>query len=498
MLQAGRIAAMHSLWQRSAPWLLAWTGIALAGSLALLRWDIAQRRESFQTDARIAHRLLSQRAAQHEAILATLALISPSTEASRWPESRLPAVYPQVLAVLRRDGSERWPDLALQASEVQSRNARHAALGSIDAASGQFTVLLAGEPSSFALRIDAQRMVPWDTWPFRRDGPVRAVLVYDAQVIALQPGAPVESRPAGLTAGFGFAKTLDAASQPFELRLQRATGPAEWPWLQMSGWVLFSTVALTMVGSLWRGARERRRAVELLRVGQVARLNAMGELAGGMAHELNQPLTALLANAQAASRLLEDDPPALADARRAMTQVASQARRAADVVARLRRLIQAPGIKQPPQAVNLEAALRSVLRLLEPEIRGRGIHVTVQGQEIAVKADPVALEQILHNLIGNAIQMLDEVPTQQRRLIFTLNPESGQGVLSINDSGPGIAGEAMPHLFEPFYTTRRNGMGLGLSLCESLAQRMDGTLTARDAPPRGAEFRLSLPLAYGS
>ncbi|MEO8279057.1 MAG: ATP-binding protein [Ideonella sp.] len=486
---------MHSPWRRSAPWLLGWAALALAGSLALLRWDIAQRREAFQTDARIAHRLLSQRAVQQEAILATLALLSPPADGIGSAEARLPAVYPQVLAVLRRDGRTIWPDPALQASEVQSRTTHHAVLGPIDATRRQYTLVLAGDPSSFALRIDVQRMVPWDTWPLARDGPVRATLVQGTHVIVLQPGAPVGSRPAGLTEGFRFAKTLDAAGQPFELQLQRATGPAEWPWLRLLGWMLFSAVALTAWRASLQAIRERRRAVKLLRVGQIARLNTMGELAGGMAHELNQPLTAVLANTQAASRLLDDDPPALADARRAMAQAAAQARRVADVVTRMRRLVETPDTMQPRQAVNLETALRGVMELLEPEIRRHRIQVSIRGQVSVVDADPVALEQIMHNLIGNAMQALDDVPIEERRLILSISTDNGQGVLSVRDTGPGIGPDAMPHVFDPFYTTRRGGLGLGLSLCESLAQRMKGTLNAHNAPPRGAEFRLALPLA---
>jgi C4-dicarboxylate-specific signal transduction histidine kinase len=249
------------------------------------------------------------------------------------------------------------------------------------------------------------------------------------------------------------------------------------------------------VGALRRSARERRRAVELLRVGRVARLNALGELAAGMAHELNQPLTALLANAQAARRLLDDDPPALADARGAVAQAAAQARRAADVVARLRRLVEAPDAGPALQAVPLQATIHGVLDLLAPEFRRCGIRVVVQGQAPSVQADPVALEQILHNLIGNAVQALGEVPEGERRLEVTAGREGGQGFVSVRDHGAGIAAEDLPRLFEPFFTTRATGLGLGLSLCESLAQRMHGTLDARNVAPRGAEFRLGLPLA---
>lgn len=244
-----------------------------------------------------------------------------------------------------------------------------------------------------------------------------------------------------------------------------------------------------------RGRREQRRSAELLRLGQVARLNAMGELAGGIAHELNQPLAAVIANAQAARRLLDDDGPDLDGARQAMAQAATQGRRAADVIARLRRLIEMPGAVQPRQPVDLEASARQVLELIEPELQGRGIRPQLLGRGRAALADPVAIEQIIHNLLGNAMRALDDVPAGERRLLLSLEDDGDRVVLTVRDNGPGIAGEALMRVFEPFYTTRPGGLGLGLSLCETLAQAMDGTLTVRNAEPRGAEFRLTLPSA---
>lgn len=472
-----------------------------------MRADIAQRREAFQTDARIAHRVLSQRAVQHEAILATLVLLSDGRRAGR-PEQRLPAVYPQVLAVLRRDGSDAWqnpgsapaPDPLMQAAEQRSRALQHAVPGPVDAAARKFTLVLAGAPVSFALHIDVQRMVPWDEWPLAPDGPVRATLRIAGASMLLQPGEPARLQPTGLTDGFVFSKPLSAVSQPFELHLQRAAGPAEWPWRWLSAWAGLTGFALAGLAAGLRGRRAQRRAEALLRVGKIARLNALGELAGGMAHELNQPLAAVLANTQAAGRLLDDDPPQLASARDAMRQAAAQARRAADVVARLRRLVDTPGATAARQAVPLERTVRNVLNLFEPELRGRAIDLSFEGQAPPVLADPVALEQIVHNLIGNAMRALEDVPTGQRRLVLMVQAEpqpasSGQGVLTIQDSGPGIAPDALAHLFEPFNTTRSDGLGLGLSLCATLAQSMDGTLTAQSDTARGAVFRLALPLA---
>lgn len=193
--EPGNESKMRPSVQRPGVWILAWAALTLAGAMAIVRFDIAQRRESFLGDARIAHRLLSQRAVQHEAILITLALLHPSVDAGGRPELRLPAVYPQVLEVLRRDGAAPWPDPALQAGENQSLAARRAALGPIDVAMGQYVVVLAGAPSSFALRIDAQHMVQWDIWPLARDGSARVVLALGAQAIVLQAGAGAGARP---------------------------------------------------------------------------------------------------------------------------------------------------------------------------------------------------------------------------------------------------------------------------------------------------------------
>ncbi len=480
---------------RRHAWLSVWAGLVVAGSLAIVRIDIAERREAFETDARIAHRLLSQRAVQHDAILATLVQLSPAFDGRNRPEQQLSAVQPQVTTVLRLDPGQTWPAPDLQRAQARSQATQRAELARVDMDARQFTIVRAGEPLSFALTVDVSRMVPWDEWPIRRGGPVRVVLAHAGQQLVVQPGQASDERPAGWTDGFVFAKPLAAASQPFDLQLRRATGPAEWPWAWLVAWALLALLGVGALGAWRQGRRARRRAEELLRIGQVARLNAMGELAAGVAHELSQPLTAVMANTQAARRLIEEDSPDIDAARQAMTQVTAQARRAADVVGRLRRLVEAPASTPSTQAVLLEAVARDVLGLFEPEARRRGVVAAAEGQAPPVQADPVALEQIVHNLVSNAMQALESVPQPQRRLVLQVAVEQDRGVLTVRDSGPGIPSDALPRLFEPFYTARRGGLGLGLSLCETLAQSMQGTLSARNADARGAEFRLSLPLS---
>jgi len=276
---------------------------------------------------------------------------------------------------------------------------------------------------------------------------------------------------------------------------QRNVAWRELPWLLMAGWALAVGLLLGGACMLLRQREARRRAEELLRLGQVARLNALGELAAGMAHELNQPLTAMLANTQAARRLLAEEPPELGTARDAMAKAIEQARRAAEVVARLRRAIERPDRHGRREPVALQDAVRSALYLLEPECARRGVSVSFDpGAAVRVLADPVALEQIVHNLLINALQALDTMPPEQRRIAIDVAARGAMGQLVLSDSGPGIAADALPRLFDPFYSTREGGLGLGLSLSESLASEMGGALAADPSVARGARFVLSLPL----
>lgn len=481
---------------RNLRWTLVWL-LATAGlGLLIVRFDIAARREAFQAEARTAHRLLSQRAAQHDAILATLVLLDPAF-AGDHPSARLPALYPQVLQVWRRDANGQWPGPSLASAEALSRASARPALAAVDAAAGYYDLVLAGSPASFALRIELARWVPWADWPFEREGAVKAELADGVQRLTLQAGRDAAGWRAGVTPGFVFEQALDTPSQPFVLHVQRATGPADWPWARLVTLAAVLAALAASAAALQRQRQRRRRAEQLLRLARTSRLNALGELAAGVAHELNQPLTAVMASTQAARRMLDDDPLPQATLQEALTQARDQARRAAEVVARLRRLVERPGGAAAVQPVVLGDAVRSALALLQPELRRLALRPRIDDAGATVAADPVALEQILHNLLNDALQAMDAVPAAQRRLRLRIDtePGSGRGVLRLSDGGPGLATEVLEHLFEPFLSTRPGGLGLGLSLCATLADAMGGALSAQNGPAGGAEFRLELPLA---
>ena len=484
-----------SKFKRHAPWALAWCVAALIGAVLMARGELSRLREAFDTDARIAHRLLSQKAAQHDAVLSTLALLRPPDDAAR-PEQRLPSVYPQIVSVQRRDRTASWAGEGLRAAEAESRRLRHPALADVNFAKGRYQLVLGGEPTSFALLVDIRAMIPWNEWPMVPDAsPVRVTLEHVAQRLVLQPGNTVREGARGWH--FEFHKALSADSQPFVLVAERRVGWAQLPWGWMLSWSLLVAVLLLAARALLRQRHDRHRAEELLRLGQIGRLNTLGELAAGLAHELNQPLTAILASTQAAGRLLADDPPDLATTRSAITQATEQAKRASDVVNRLRRAVAQPELTGQLEPTRLLSASRNALYLLEPELARLGItpKITLNEAEFSVLAEPVALEQVIHNLLVNALQALETVPEPQRTLTLVLNTAEHRGRLTVQDTGPGIPNNVVAHIFQPFFTTRKGGLGLGLSLCETLTSGMGGTLMAYNRVPRGAEFCLSLPLA---
>ncbi|WP_431112203.1 sensor histidine kinase [Variovorax paradoxus] len=484
-------------------WWLAWLALTAVGGVWLARAELARLQQGFEGDVRIAHRLMSQQMVQYDAVLATLALLETGSGAER-PEQRLSSVYPSILRVQRREGDQPWPDekeaAALAAAEASSRSQRRAELAAVDLAQGRYQLVIGATPTSYALEIDLAGSVPWRDWPMNpKQSPVRVTLQRGAQQFVLQPGQTVDAGAHGWR--FSLTKPLASPSQPFDVVAERHVGWAELPWRAIGGWAV--AVALLLAG-LWTAQRQRiarRRAEELLRLGQVARLNALGELSAGLAHELNQPLTAVLANAQAARRLLDDDPPELAAARDAMGQAVEQARRAAGVVGRLRRVIERPEAGGDVKPLVLQEVVRSAMHLLAPEFAQRGVaaqfDATAQAP-VRVQAEAVALEQIVHNLLMNALQALDLVPQSERRLAVSVGRNGQEGVLTVTDNGRGISPEAMPRLFEPFFSTREGGLGLGLSLSETLASGMGGSLNAANATPRGARFTLLLPLVAAS
>jgi FixJ family two-component response regulator len=478
-------------------WSLAAAVLVLAGSGWLVGSDVAARREAFDTDARIAHRLLSQQAVQHDAVLATLTLLQPAADAASpsdgGPEQRLPALYPQVLKVTRRAGTGSWP-AAWAAAEAESARLQRAVLAESDLDRGRYTLLRAGVGASYALLIDAAATVPGAEWPLPRGGPVRALLRHGAQQWVIQPG---DTAPAAWH--FEARKRLAADSQPFELVVSQALHWRALPWLPLALWWALSAAALAALAAWQRQRQATQRAQDLLRLGQVGRLNALGELAAGMAHELNQPLTAVLASTQAAQRLLGEDEPDLATVRQALaakrTAGAPRGRRGGPpappgaAAGHGRRATGAGAAGgRAPGAVPAGAADRRAGRAGPvPRSARRPAGAGRPGGAGADRAQPGA-------------QRPAGAGTCARR---HAPPDAGRsarrcpGASACAGQRPRLPPAALARAFEPFFTTRDGGLGLGLSLCETLAAGMGGALAARNRPEGGAELTLTMPQAGG-
>lgn len=470
-------------------WLLAWALGALLAATALSQWRLGELRDAFELDARISHRLLSQRLAQHDAVLVTLTLYPAPPDVAA-ADATLRQLYPQFLQVLRQPAEGPWSAAEWAAAEARSRQTALAQVLPVPGSPGRYGLLRAGPQAAVALLIDLQTTVPWAEWPLLRDtSPVAVTVLRDDQAWVVQPGL---STPGGWR--FEVRKPLASESQAFGLRLQRQVSWADLPWMAIVAAAL-GWAGLLALWRQWRMQREQKaRAEELLRLGQVSRLNALGELAAGLAHELNQPLTAIVANTQAARRLLDEGDAADASAaRQAMAQVVSQAHRAAEVVARLRRTVARPEASDC-MPLDLAQAVQRTLHLLAPELAQAEVQVQQDLPALQVQAEPVALEQVIHNLLMNAVQALAQVPAPERRLQLSLQTEGPWAVLRLIDTGPGFSEDTRRRLFEPFFTTKPEGMGLGLSLCETLLTRLQGRIEASHHTPRGAVFTIYLPL----
>ena len=222
------------------------------------------------------------------------------------------------------------------------------------------------------------------------------------------------------------------------------------------------------------------------------RVSMLGELAASLAHELNQPLTAIYTNVQAAERFLDRKRPALGEALGALHDLGQDCRRAGEVLGRLRQMFRRHETERVPLAVG--PLIEHVLRLLYEDAVGRGVDVVldVPRDLPLVNGDRVQLEQVVMNLLVNAF---DAVMGMDRPREVTLRAAATDGFLglSILDTGPGIPPNDLDRIFEPFFTRKPNGMGMGLSICRTIIEAHGGRIGARNGRERGSVFELSLP-----
>lgn len=242
---------------------------------------------------------------------------------------------------------------------------------------------------------------------------------------------------------------------------------------------------------------ERRQAEQVRRdLVHVSRLAMLGEFTTGIAHEINQPLGAILSNAEAAEMLLDHPQPPLDEVRRILADIRNDDLRASHVIQRLRALLRRGEIQRVP--VRLEIVVTEVNAILKSEAERRGIQVRISlpAESLTVEGDPVHLQQVLINLLVNGMEAMSTT-TAQQRLEIRLYRQGDQGVLSVSDSGVGLSAELVERLFERFFSTKKNGMGMGLAISRSLIEEHGGRIWVESQLGQGTTFFVSLPLITG-
>jgi signal transduction histidine kinase len=217
----------------------------------------------------------------------------------------------------------------------------------------------------------------------------------------------------------------------------------------------------------------------------------MGELASGLAHELNQPLCAISSYAESALQLIRPDDPGVEDL---LQKIIHQAERTTQIIQRLRDFVRKQSPK--PSPMDAQTLIKEVIQFVEPERRRRHICVSVRVPENLdrICADRIQIGQVLLNLVTNAMQAMQAQPEDQRRLSLVVSRETpGELQFCLCNSGQPVAAEHIGQLFTPFYTTKENGMGMGLAISRTIIEAHGGQISYSDNPAGGACFRFSLP-----
>jgi len=296
-----------------------------------------------------------------------------------------------------------------------------------------------------------------------------------------------------------YVESFDAR-RPFTMEYRLRRHDSEYRWMSDHGVPRYDAaqIFLGYIGSCLDITNRKSVEAELLRqraeLAHVARVSTMGELAASVAHELNQPLGAILANAEAAELFLEQKPPALDDLRAALADIRKDDERASEVIRRMRALLRKHELELQPLDINSLA--EEVLQLVSADATLRRISLAADLLPFLPKiaGDRVHLQQVLLNLIINGMDAMHNQP-RERRQIQVRTRLGGDGLveLAVIDLGHGIELNKFPRLFEPFYTTKPNGMGMGLSIARTIIKAHQGRIWAENNASNGAVFRILLP-----
>ncbi|WP_371170939.1 sensor histidine kinase [Aliiroseovarius sp. 2305UL8-7] len=491
-----------SFWRYLQLWAFA-VAVVLGGMAVYERQSLVRE---LTVKSATLHRLASQRADQHDAHLTSLSAIFVAGGRERQDlfldvAATIRRFYSRISAVdvIPFDPSESAietaPGLKAEDSDLIVQMAR-TSTGALSVQQMPTTpdhyLVVKRTPNTdaarhgLALSIDAQALVASDDPFWQRPSVSLRLLTPDGKKVLVGQDAPET---------VGFTKPLGSSSQPLILETALTIHLADLLPLGKTLVVVAVTTALFLLVAFGYRQRSRRADAESraslsaqeTRLAHASRVNAMGEMASGMAHELAQPLTAILSQAQAGRHLARRN-----DVKRlgsVLDDTVSQAQRAADILDRLRRWSKPNRAASTPCA--LHDAIQSVQRLLASEVKTKGAKITLSLCDYSplIEADSVELEQVVFNLVRNALDASEAAQVTIKTEII-----GRSAILYVMDSGPGVPDEIKGRLFEPFVTGKPEGTGLGLALCQRLVEEMGGDIELiTDATE--TTFRLSLPLS---
>ncbi len=243
---------------------------------------------------------------------------------------------------------------------------------------------------------------------------------------------------------------------------------------------------------------DRSERYELYRSAQelahLARVSSLGEMAGSLAHELNQPLTAILSNAQAVQHFIEKDPINLREVRETLQDIVADNCRASEIIRRIRSLVRKGEVEN--HSLDMGNLIREVVTLVHSDAIVRGIKTKIHIDDHLppVRGDKVQLQQVLLNLLLNAFEAACDSPRSDRTVALDVVPDGGNAILiAVRDRGPGMTVDQLDTIFKPFVTSKPNGLGLGLSISRKIVLMHGGSIWAESDPDCGATFYVNLP-----
>ncbi|MCR6500066.1 ATP-binding protein [Shinella sp. CPCC 101442] len=506
---------------------------ALAGGWLLLvvlfgLYSVTSHRQVLDQEVsesgRTLQRIISQRVAQHDAHLTSLSALGlaraqPSEDFGPVAGSIL-RFYPRIVAIdlvsvraaeeagvvssaTSADGTTSDPMQVFKA--VEKLTPGKAVYGP-DAKPGHYRLMKRMDDTlAVSLDIDGTKLVEGEELPRWA-----LLTLSTAEGPLLEEGATSSGETSLLARTISFDVPIVSATQPLRLSLQRQVTLAQLlPPLPFVSFAAVSLLGLVLVRSLLRHrqdaaiAREAAEAAsrrEALRqhetkLAHALRINSMGEMASGIAHELTQPLTALLSQSQAGRRIAAANGLADTPIDTVLAANVLQAKRAADILVRLRAYVGKSALEAGIHDLCRHVADIVALSRIDLDRRGITLDIDLPDAPALARIDPVEIEQVIHNLVRNAADAVEQRERADGRVVVSLKDAGANYHITVTDNGTGIAPDILPRLFEPFFSSKADGMGLGLSLCESIVERFDGSISAENIAGGGAVFTVRLPAA---